>query len=91
MSFKESLISVGKAIVKKGRELGNIAKLKIEIGELEDKIQDKKIEIADNIIEREAYENNSKIKTIVEEINDLKNRIKIIEKQIKDIKTKRGI
>lgn len=88
MSIKESLISVGKVIMKKGAELGKIAKLNFDISELNDKIKNKKIEIADVIIEKEAYENNSKIKTIVDEINDYKKRIKIIETQIKDVETK---
>ena len=87
MGIKESLISVGKAIMKKGAELGKIAKLNFEISELNDKIKNKKIELADAIIEKEAYENNSEIKTIIDEINDYKKRIKIIETQIKDVET----
>ena len=87
MSFKDELVKFGKTVVKKGTELGLIAKLKLEISSLNDKIKNKKIEIADVVIEKEISPNNKEIKSIIDEINDLKSRIKVRETQIKDIET----
>ncbi|MBQ2204868.1 MAG: hypothetical protein II411_03125 [Lachnospiraceae bacterium] len=61
--------------------------LKINISDLNERIKNKKIEVADLIIEKEIGFNNKDIKNIVEEIKDLKSRIKVIETQIKDIET----
>ena len=85
MSFKEKLLKVGNTVVKKGVELGKIAKLKLDISSLNDKIKSKKIKIADIVIEKEISDNNNEIKGIIEEINDMKSRIKVIETQIKNI------
>lgn len=87
MNFKEEIVKIGKIVVKKGGELGRIAKLKLDISSLNDKIKNKKIEIADFVIEKEMSSNNKEIKSIIDEINDLMNRIKVIEAQIKDIET----
>ena len=87
MSFKDELVKFGKTVVKKGTELGKIAKLKLDISGLNEKIKNKKIEIADVVIEKEISSNNKEIKSIIDEINDLKSRIKVIETQIKDIET----
>lgn len=87
MSFKDELVKFGKTVVKKGTELGQIAKLKLDISGLNEKIKNKKIEIADVVIEKEISPNNKEIKSMIDEINDLKSRIKVIETQIKDIET----
>lgn len=87
MSFKEEIVKIGKIVVKKGGELGRIAKLKLDISSLNEKIKNKKIEIADVVIEKETSINNKEIKSFIDEINDLESRIKVIETQIKDIET----
>lgn len=87
MSIKEELVKFGKTVVKKGTELGKIAKLKLDISSLNDKIKNKKIEIADVVIKNEISSSNKEITGLIDEINDLKSRIKVIETQIKDIET----
>lgn len=87
MSFKDELVKLGKTVVKKGTELGQIAKLKLDISSLNEKIKNKKIEIADVVIKNEISASNKEIKGLIDEINDLESRIKVIETQIKDIET----
>ena len=88
MSIKEELLKIGKGIVKKGEELGTIAKLKLDISDLNDKIKNKKVEIADYVLSKEIKIDNDEVLSIIDGINDLKKRIKNIEMQIKDIETK---
>ena len=87
MKFKDEIVKFGKTIVKKGTELGQIAKLKLNISSINEKNKNKKIEIADVVIENEISSSNKEIKGLIDEINDLKSRIKVIETQIKDIET----
>lgn len=86
MSVKDKLLKFGKTIAKKGIEMGNLAKLKFDISDLNDKIKNKKIEIADLVIEKDIGFNNKEIKNIIDEINDLNSRIKTIETNITKLK-----
>ena len=64
-----------------------MTKLKIEINDLNSKINDQKKQIGELVIKNKLLTDNEEINKCVNEINDLKERIAIKEKQIKDIET----
>lgn len=87
MSLSDDLKKAGSFILKKGKDLGSMTKLKIEINDLNSKINDQKKQIGELVIKNKLLTDNEEINKCVNEINDLKERIAIKEKQIKDIET----
>lgn len=87
MSISDDLKKAGSFILKKGKDLGSMTKLKIEINDLNSKINDQKKQIGELVIKNKLLTDNEEINKCVNEINDLNERIKIKEKQIKDIET----
>lgn len=87
MSLSDDLKKAGSFILKKGKDLGLMTKLKIEINDLNSKINDQKKQIGELVIKNKLLTDNEEINKCVNEINDLNERIKIKEKQIKDIET----
>lgn len=87
MSISDDLKKAGSFILKKGKDLGSMTKLKIEINDLNSKINDQKKQIGELVIKNKLLTDNEEINKCVNEINDLKERIAIKEKQIKDIET----
>ena len=87
MSLSDDLKKAGSFILKKGKDLGSMTKLKLEINDLNNKISDQKKQIGELVIKNKLLTDNDEITFCIDEINDLKERIKIKEKQIKDIET----
>ena len=87
MSLSDDLKKAGSFILKKGKDLGSMTKLKLEINDLNNKIGDQKKQIGELVIKNKLLTDNDEITSCIDEINDLKERIKIKEKQIKDIET----
>ena len=87
MSLSDDLKKTGSFIFKKGKELGTLTKLKIEINDLNNKISDQKKQIGELVIKNKLLTDNDEITTCIKEIDDLNEQIKNKEKQIKDIET----
>ena len=87
MSISDDLKKAGGFILKKGKELGTLTKLKLEINDLNNKISDQKKQIGELVIKNKLLTDNDEITACINEIDDLNERIKIKEKQIKDIET----
>ena len=87
MSISDDLKKAGDFILKKGKELGTLTKLKLEINDLNNKISDQKKQIGELVIKNKLLTDNDEITTCIKEIDDFNERIKIKEKQIKDIET----
>ena len=87
MSLSDDLKKAGSFILKKGKDLGSMTKLKLEINDLNNKISDQKKQIGELVIKNKLLTDNDEITACINEIDDLNERIKIKEKQIKDIET----
>ena len=87
MSLSDDLKKAGSFILKKGKELGSLTKLKLEINDLNNKISEQKKQIGELVIKNKLLTDNEEITQCINEINDLNDRIKTKEKQIKDIET----
>ena len=87
MSLSDDLKKAGSFILKKGKELGSLTKLKLEINDLNNKISEQKKQIGELVIKNKLLTDNDEITTCIKEIDDLNERIKIKEKQIIDIET----
>ena len=88
MDIIKGIKKAAKYTLKKGKELGQVVKLKYEINDLNDSISNKKIEIGDIVMNEKLCKDNSDIKKIISDISKLENQIKEKEKEIKDIEAK---
>lgn len=83
MDFINKVKKFSKTALKKGQELGNVAKTKFEISGLKDKIEERKIEIGEIVIENNLFDDNESISNCVKEIKKLQKQIDEKEEQLK--------
>lgn len=83
MDFINKVKKFSKTALKKGQELVNVAKTKFEISTLKDKIEERKIEVGDIVIENNLFNDNKSISNCVKEIKKLQKQIDEKEEQLK--------